>query len=134
LIYQDGQRKVRMAHLAIVGSHSTNGVAKIHTELLTTKTVKDFAEMFPERFSNKTNGVTPRRWLLAANPPLAAIITEAIGYDWITDLSELQKLKPLADDKAFREKFLAAKHAAKIRFVDWLKATSECDLDPETIY
>jgi len=134
LIYQDGTRKVRMAHLAIVGTHSTNGVAKIHTELLKTKTVKDFAEMFPERFSNKTNGVTPRRWLLAANPPLAALITEAIGDDWITDLSQLQRLKPLADDKAFRDRFLAAKHAAKIRFVEWLKATSGVELDPDTIF
>jgi starch phosphorylase len=134
LIYEDGTRKVRMAHLAILGTHSTNGVAKIHTELLKTMTVKDFAEMFPGRFSNKTNGVTPRRWLLAANPPLAAIITEAIGDAWITDLSQLQKLKPLADDKAFRDKFLAAKHAAKIRFVDWLKATSDVELDPESIF
>ena len=75
-----------MANLAIVGSHSTNGVAAIHSELLRTTTVKDLAEMFPERFNNKTNGVTPRRWLLLANPALAGAITEAIGDGWITDL------------------------------------------------
>ena len=92
-----------MANLAIVGSHSTNGVAAIHSELLRTVTVKDLAEMFPERFNNKTNGVTPRRWLLLANPALARMITDAIGDGWITDLAELAKLKPLADDAGFRD-------------------------------
>ena len=94
-----------MANLAIVGSHSTNGVAAIHSELLRTMTVKDLAEMFPERFSNKTNGVTPRRWLLLANPALARTITEAIGDGWITDLGQLGKLKPLAGDRGFRDAF-----------------------------
>jgi starch phosphorylase len=98
LVEEGGERKIRMANLAIVGSHSTNGVAAIQSSLLRTVTVKDLAEMFPERFSNKTNGVTPRRWLLLANPALAASITEAIGDGWITDLAELAKLKPLADD------------------------------------
>ena len=82
-----------MANLAIVGSHSTNGVAAIHSRLLRTVTVKDLAEMYPERFNNKTNGVTPRRWLLLANPALAGVITEAIGDGWITDLAELAKLE-----------------------------------------
>ena len=86
LVEEGGERKIRMANLAIVGSHSTNGVAAIHSELLRTTTVKDLAEMFPERFNNKTNGVTPRRWLLLANPALAGAITEAIGDGWITDL------------------------------------------------
>ena len=98
LVEEGGERKIRMANLAIVGSHSTNGVAAIHSDLLRTVTVKDLAEMFPERFSNKTNGVTPRRWLLLANPALAGCITEAIGDGWITDLAELAKLEPLADD------------------------------------
>src|SRR5262249_58494965 len=98
-------RHVRMANLAIVGSHSTNGVAAIHSALLRRTTVKDLAEMFPERFNNKTNGVTPRRWLLLANPPLARTITDALGDGWITDLGQLAKLKPLADDKAFRDAF-----------------------------
>ena len=102
LVEEGGERKIRMANLAIVGSHSTNGVAAIHSDLLRTVTVKDLAEMFPERFSNKTNGVTPRRWLLLANPALARCITEAIGDGWITDLAELEKLKPLAGDGSFR--------------------------------
>ena len=91
LVEKGGERKIRMANLAIVGSHSTNGVAAIHSGLLRTMTVKDLAEMFPERFSNKTNGVTPRRWLLLANPALAGCITEAIGDGWITDLAELDE-------------------------------------------
>ena len=86
LIEEGGERKIRMANLAIVGSHSTNGVAAIHSGLLRTVTVKDLAELFPERFNNKTNGVTPRRWLLLSNPELAGVITEAIGDGWIIDL------------------------------------------------
>src|SRR5207302_3183514 len=86
-VIEEGPSKhVRMAHLAIVGSHSTNGVAALHSQLLRTTTVKDLAEMFPDRFNNKTNGVTPRRWLLVANQPLARTITEAIGNEWIIDL------------------------------------------------
>src|SRR5256885_6859230 len=100
LIEEGPSKHVRMANLAIVGSHSTNGVAAIHSELLRTMTVKDLAEMFPERFSNKTNGVTPRRWLLLANPALARAITEAIGDGWITDLGQLSRLRPLAGDQA----------------------------------
>jgi starch phosphorylase len=134
LIEQDGQRKVRMANLAIVGSHSTNGVAGIHSELLRTMTVKDLAEMFPERFNNKTNGVTPRRWLLHANPALARTISEAIGDAWIRDLSQLSKLRPLADDKGFRDAFRKAKHEAKLQFADWLKSTNGLVVDPNTIF
>ena len=113
LVEDGAERKIRMANLAIVGSHSTNGVAAVHSKLLRTSTVKDFAEMFPERFNNKTNGVTPRRWLLQANPGLANVITGAIGEGWITDLRELSKLKPLAGDPAFRDAFLASKAQAK---------------------
>ena len=94
---------MRMANLAIVGSHSTNGVAEIHSECCGDYG-KDLAEMFPERFNNKTNGVTPRRWLLLANPELARTISQAIGDGWITDLSQLSKLKPLADDQGFRDR------------------------------
>ena len=134
LIEEGAERKIRMANLAIVGSHSTNGVAAIHSHLLRTVTVKDLAEMFPERFSNKTNGVTPRRWLLLANPPLARSITGAIGDGWITDLDELEKLKPLADDKGFRDAIISAKREAKSRFADWLKSTSGVTVDPDTIF
>src|SRR5438876_9507487 len=106
LVEEGKERKIRMANLAIVGSHSTNGVAAVHSKLLRTTTVKDLAEMFPERFSNKTNGVTPRRWLLGANPELADAITQAIGDRWIDDLSQLSRLKPFAEDRSFREVFL----------------------------
>ena len=91
LIEEGAQQKIRMANLAIVGSHSTNGVAAIHSQLLRTITVKDLAELFPERFNNKTNGVTPRRWLLVSNPTLSQTIANAIGNEWVTDLSQLKK-------------------------------------------
>jgi starch phosphorylase len=134
LIEEGSSRHVRMANLAIVGSHSTNGVAAIHSRLLRTVTVKDLAEMYPERFSNKTNGVTPRRWLLMANPGLAQTITGAIGDGWRTDLSQLSKLKPLAGDKGLRDDFRKAKREAKTQFVDWLKRTSGETVDPDTIF
>jgi glycogen phosphorylase len=134
LVEEGAERKIRMANLAIVGSHSTNGVAAIHSGLLRTVTVKDLAEMYPERFNNKTNGVTPRRWLLLANPALARTITEAIGDGWVTDLGQLKKLKPLADDKAFRGVFHKANREAKSAFADWLKSTSGQIVDPATIF
>jgi starch phosphorylase len=134
LIEEGPEKEVRMAHLAILGTHSTNGVAAIHTELLRTRTVKDFAEMYPQRFSNKTNGVTPRRWLLLANPALAGLITEAIGDDWITDLGELRKLVPLAEDKAFRAGFRKAKREAKGRFTDWLRGATGQEVDPDSLF
>jgi starch phosphorylase len=133
LIEEGPAKQVRMANLAIVGSHSTNGVAAIHSQLLRTMTVKDLAEVFPERFSNKTNGVTPRRWLLLANPALAHTITDAIGDGWITDLSQLSKLKPLADDKGFHGAFLKAKREAKFQFANWLRSTSGQTVDPDSI-
>jgi glycogen phosphorylase len=134
LIDSGAEPKVRMANLAIVGSHSTNGVAEIHSQLLRTVTVKDFAEMFPERFNNKTNGVTPRRWLLLANPPLARTITTAIGDGWTTELSQLSRLKPLAEDKSFCQEFHKAKREAKLQFAAWLKATAGQTVDPESIF
>ncbi len=134
LVEETDGRKIRMANLAIVGSHSTNGVAAIHSSLLRTMTVKDLAEMFPERFSNKTNGVTPRRWLLLCNPLLARAITEAIGDGWITNLDQLRKLKSLVSDKIFRDSFLKAKRTTKIQFADWLKTTTGQVVDPDTIF
>jgi starch phosphorylase len=134
LIEEGATKHVRMANLAIVGSHSTNGVAKIHSELLRTTTVKDLAEMFPERFSNKTNGVTPRRWLLLSNPPLAKLITDAIGSAWITDLGQLARLKPLADDAAFRDKFMQVKRESKKLCAQWIKMKFGFSVDPETIF
>jgi glycogen phosphorylase len=134
VVEEGAERKIRMANLAIVGSHSTNGVAAIHSRLLRTMTVKDLAEMFPERFNNKTNGVTPRRWLLLANPALAATITDAIGDGWVTDLAHLSELAPLADDKAFRDGFRKATQQTKSQFADWLKASTGQTIDPDTIF
>ncbi len=134
LIEEGSPRQVRMAHLAIVGSHSINGVAALHSDLLKRRVMPDFAAMFPERFNNKTNGVTPRRWLLLANPALAQVITEAIGDAWITDLAQLEKLRPLADDKAFHAAVRKAKRAAKTRFIDWLKRAGGPAVDPDTIF
>jgi starch phosphorylase len=134
LVEEGAQRKIRMANLAIVGSHSTNGVAGIHSALLREVTVKELAELFPGRFNNKTNGVTPRRWLLLANPGLAHAITEAIGDGWIRDLDQLRKLKPLAEDKGFREAVRKAKHEAKAQFSNWLKAASGQVVDPDSMF
>jgi starch phosphorylase len=134
LIEEGPTKHVRMANMAIAGSHSTNGVAAIHSELLRTVTVKDLAELFPKRFSNKTNGVTPRRWLLLANPALAHVITEAIGDGWITDLVQLSKLKPMAGDKNFRNACRKAKRQAKEQFASWLKATQNLTVDVDTIF
>ncbi len=134
LVEEGSQRKIRMANLAIVGTHSTNGVAAIHSKLLRTVTVKDLAEVFPERFNNKTNGVTPRRWLLEANPPLARAITQVIGDKWTTDLSQLKQLKSLAEDPGCRDVFLKAKREAKEQFANWLKSTSGQIVDPDSIF
>ena len=134
LIEEGTPKKIRMAHLAIVGSHSINGVAAIHSELLKKTVVPDFAALFPERFNNKTNGVTQRRFLLLANPPLARIITEAIGDGWITDLAQLERLKPMAGDQAFRSRVRWAKGEAKLHFRDWLKSATGQVVDPDTLF
>jgi starch phosphorylase len=134
LIEEGPTRKVRMAHMAVVGSHSTNGVAEIHSGLLRTLVLRDFAEMYPERFNNKTNGVTPRRWLLLANPWLSRLITEVVGDDWVIDMELLHKLVPLADDSGFRDRFRKAKRAAKIRFAGWLTTAYGHVADPDSIF
>ncbi len=134
LIEEGTSKHVRMAHLAIVGSHSTNGVAKIHTELLRTITVRDLAQLFPERFNNKTNGVTPRRWLRAANPALAGVITQRIGPGWITDLAQLSGLRPLAADPSLHAAFLEAKRSAKCQLAEWLQKSAGVLVDPHSIF
>jgi glycogen phosphorylase len=134
LIEEDGGRRIRMANMAIIGSHSTNGVAAIHSELLRKTTVKDLADMFPERFNNKTNGVTPRRWLLRANPALAGTITDAIGDLWVTDLTQLRQLERNAGDPAFRDAVRNAKREAKAQFAYWLKSSSGVTVDPDSIF
>ena len=134
LVEEGTARKIRMANLAIVGSHSTNGVAAIHSDLLRKTTVRDLAEIFPERFNTKTNGVTPRRWLLLANPAFSRVITEAIGNGWITDLGQLSMLKRRADDKSFQNAFLKAKREAKWQFADWFRWSCGQIIDPNTIF
>jgi starch phosphorylase len=134
LVEEEPVRRVRMAHLAVVGSHSTNGVAAIHSDLLRTRVLSDFAELFPERFNNKTNGVTPRRWLQQANPPLSRLITETLGSDWILDMSKLRGLLPLAEDSGFRERFGRAKRESKMTFASWLKSTHGDIVDPHSIF
>jgi starch phosphorylase len=134
LVEEGTDKKVRMANLAVVGSHSTNGVAAIHSDLLRKTTLRDLAEIYPERFNNKTNGITPRRWLLLCNPELSRLITDAIGDGWISDLSELSKLKAFVADKGFRDDFLNAKRSAKQEFCDWLKLSTGQVLDPDAIF
>jgi len=134
LIEEGAAKKVRMAHLAVIGSHRTNGVAAIHSSLLRETTLKDLAEIYPERFNNKTNGVTPRRWLLLCNPDLSSLISDAIGDGWITDLTQLVRLRALTDDSGFRDQFLKAKRRAKRNFCDWFRWSTGQSLDPETIF
>jgi starch phosphorylase len=124
---------VRMAHLAIVGSHAVNGVAKIHTEILKNETFRDFHDLFPGRFRNKTNGITPRRWLLMSNPDLAALITETIGEKWITNLDELARLKGFSGDASFRERWAAVKRANKVRLGDTCSRLHGFVLDPDAM-
>ena len=134
IIEEGREESVRMAHLAIVGSCSVNGVAALHTRLLKEKVLRDFAEFWPAKFNNKTNGITPRRWLLKANPPLARLITEAIGDGWITDLQQLRKLEPLADDAAFRERFRAAKRQNKEALAGYIAARLGITVSPESLF
>ena len=134
LIQEGPKRHVRMAFLSIVGSHSTNGVAALHTDLLKRDLLPDFFAMFPERFNNKTNGVTQRRWLLKSNPGLASLITESIGDKWITDLSELRTLVPLAEDSAFRQQFCAVKTAAKVKLANHVRSRMGITLNPDFLF
>jgi len=134
LIEEGGVKQVRMANLAVVGSHSVNGVAALHTELLKAHLFHDFDRLWPEKFNNKTNGVTPRRWLLASNPELARAITEVIGDGWITDGAELRKLEPLAKDKGFRRLFREVKRENKARLAEIVKAENGITLDLDSIF
>jgi len=134
-LFAEGDAKqVRMAHLAIVGSHSINGVAAVHSELVKTQLVPDFAELWPKRFNNKTNGVTPRRWMLAANPALSKLLTEAAGDGWAADIQRLRKLEPLAKDAAFQTAFAAAKRTNKERLAAAIKDAVGEAIDCDSIF
>ncbi|HVR42242.1 MAG TPA: glycogen/starch/alpha-glucan phosphorylase [Thermoanaerobaculia bacterium] len=131
-VIDDASRSVRMSTLAIVGSHSVNGVAKLHTDILRTSIFPEFDDYFPGKFNNKTNGITPRRWLMQSNPALASLIRESIGEDWCHDLGELRQLEPHADDPAFRERWHAIKLENKRKFSWWLEQ-KELLFDPDLL-
>ena len=134
IVDEGGGRRVRMAHLAIVGSHQVNGVSRIHTDLMKTTIFADFGEFFPDRIINITNGVTPRRWLHQANPGLSALITSRIGHGWVSDLAELRKLVPLAQDPEFREQFRAVKRENKKRLAGIIKMRLNLTIDPASMF
>lgn len=134
LIEEGPERRIRMAHLAVVGSHKINGVAALHTELLKRNVLTDFAEFWPERFTNKTNGVTPRRWLLACNPRLSDLVTECVGPGWATDLDRLEALASHADDPSVRERFAAIKHDNKSDFVEHIARITGLRVSPDMMF
>jgi len=134
IIEEGHEPQIRMAHLAIVGSHSVNGVSALHSDLVKTTLVPDLHALWPERFNNKTNGVTQRRWILKANPALARLLTETIGNRWITDLDRLRDLEPYADDSAFRERFETAKRTNKERLAAVIKETTRLTVDPTSLF
>ncbi len=134
LIDETGERYVRMAHLACVGSHAINGVATLHSELLKSDVLKDFYEMWPQKFSNKTNGVTPRRWMVLSNPRLSQLITEHIGDGWIKDLSRLKALEPLADNPEFRSRWREIKHFNKQTLASRALVRIGVSIDPSTMF
>jgi glycogen phosphorylase len=134
LIDETGERYVRMAYLATVGSHAVNGVSSLHSELLKSDVLRDFYELWPEKFSNKTNGVTPRRWMVLANPRLAQFITDAIGADWIRDLYELRSLEPMIEDAGFREQWRQIKRANKTALAAIIRERTGVSVSPDAIF
>jgi starch phosphorylase len=130
-----GDGKIRMAWLAVFGSHSVNGVAALHSQILKQDTLRDFYEIWPEKFSNKTNGVTPRRWLRTCNPELAALLTELSGDDdWVTDLAQIAELERLTADDAVMERFMQIKHKSKQRLAEYIARTEEVQIDPDSVF
>ena len=134
LIEEGYQRKVRMGWLSVVGSHKVNGVAAIHSDLMVTSTFADFARIYPERFTNVTNGVTPRRWLAVANPKLAALFDQYIGSEWRCDLSQIEKLKAFADKGEFKRAVADIKYDNKVKLAQYVKKTLDIDLDPHALF
>lgn len=134
LVEEYGDKKINMANLCIVSSHAVNGVAALHSDLLKKQTFRDFYELWPERFQNKTNGITPRRWLLLANPALSDVIAEKIADRWITDLFELTQLKPFANDRGFLEKVRRVKQENKLRTAQWLADEYDVEINPASMF
>jgi len=134
IVEEDGGKYIRMAHLAIVGSCSVNGVSRLHTDLLQQRVLRDFAEYYPSKLNNKTNGITPRRWLLKANPPLSRLISETIGKGWIVNLDEVRKLEDHAHDPAFRARFRSAKQSNKISLARFIAKTQGIVVSPDSLF
>jgi starch phosphorylase len=134
LIEEGHEQMVRMAHLSVVGSHTVNGVAALHTQLLKDQLFPEFDALYPNKFQNKTNGITPRRWLVACNPRLSDLICRHIGHGWERDLDKLRKLEPLADDASFREEFMAVKHANKVRLAGRILDECGVKVDPSALF
>ena len=134
LIQEAPFREVRMAYLAVIGSHSVNGVAELHSKLLQSTLFKDFYELWPERFNNKTNGITPRRWLLKANPGLADLITDKIGDAWITDLTQLKRLEAFAGDRDFQQRVMAVKHNNKVRLAELIRREMGVKINVDSMF
>ncbi|MFV0438362.1 MAG: glycogen/starch/alpha-glucan phosphorylase [Desulfopila sp.] len=134
IIEEEGGKKIRMAHLAIIGSHSVNGVAALHTELLKNRLFHDFNKFYPGKFNSKTNGITPRRWLLLANPELSDLISSNLGFAWITNLDELVKLVPLADKKSFRKRWQEVKRDNKVRLAEYIFQETGVRVHPDSMF
>ena len=134
LIDENGEKYVRMAHLAALGSHAINGVAALHTELLKSHVLRDFYELTPEKFSNKTNGVTPRRWMVLANPGLAKLLTSRLGPGWVHDLEKLRRLEPIAGDPELRREWRAIKLQNKVRLADYIRERLGVEVNPESMF
>ena len=134
LVDESGERRVRMAYLAVLASHSVNGVSALHSELMKQSIFADFARLFPDRFNNKTNGVTPRRWLAQANPPLAALLDKRIGRGWRRDLSQLEALKPMAEQPTFVRAFRHAKRENKLRLANWIEQHMGVVVDTDAMF
>jgi len=134
VIAEGPEKQVRMAHLAVIGSHSVNGVARLHSELLKETLFRDFFDMWPARFNNKTNGITQRRWLLKSNPALASLISKSIGDDWIKDLYHLKKLERYLDDADFKDRLRRIKHDNKVRLAEYIRVTTGIEVDPASIF
>lgn len=134
VIGEDGDRRVRMGHLAVIGSHKVNGVAAIHTGLMKSTIFSDFDHLNPGKITNKTNGVTPRRWMLLSNPGLSALISGKIGSDWVTHLDQLKRLEPFADDAAFQDAFAAVKRENKVRLAEVVAQRLGVDVSPDSLF
>ncbi|MCL4122360.1 UNVERIFIED_CONTAM: hypothetical protein GTU68_045926 [Idotea baltica] len=134
IIEEGDSKQVRMCNLAVVGGHSVNGVSAMHSDLVKNELLSDFNAMWPEKFNNKTNGITPRRWLYQANPQLAKLVTDQVGDGWITDLDQLQGIEPLANDAAFRHEFRQIKRDCKVRLADVIQHTTNITVDPDSMF